>query len=78
VTDEELELLEKWIRAEFALRTYAIAHGIHNVDWLDPHTRVSYTDIASKATDMGIRADPFEFRERMQEMSKSLLRWRSR
>ena len=71
---EQLKLIEAWIRAEYAMRTHAIWAGIANVDWHNPENRITYTEIATKCQMCGIPVDPFQLRELMQQMAKSLLR----
>jgi len=54
VTGDQLELLAAWYRSEFRRRTAAIEAGDGRIDWLDPGTRVSLTEVRSYAESVGI------------------------
>lgn len=74
----QLALIEKWIRAEYALRTHAIEADVPNIDWLDPSNRIQLVEIQSKAIACGIPADKFQLSELMTRMARGLLRRKAR
>ena len=49
MTDEQFAKLGAWYRSQFELRTAAIEAGDGRIDWLNPGTRVSLTEIRSYA-----------------------------
>lgn len=63
LTREEKTLLD-WGNAEFARRTRAVEDGTADVYWLDPGTRVSWTEICAKAEELGVKRvqSPVDFR----------------
>lgn len=63
MTPEEQALLN-WGREEFARRTKAVEDGTASIYWLDPGTRVSWTEICVKAEELGVKRakNPVEFR----------------
>lgn len=58
--------LTNWFRAEYQRRTMAIENGTGRVDWLDCGTRVSWSEIVSKARDLGITDDVVTMRQRFR------------
>jgi hypothetical protein len=55
--------LIKWFWSEFNRRTDAIASGAARIDWLDTGTRVSWTEVVSKAEELGLdTSNPVKFR----------------
>jgi len=56
VTEDQLELLAAWYRSEYRKRTKAIKEALADVkiDWLDPGTRVSLTELSSYAQSIGM------------------------
>jgi hypothetical protein len=53
LTHAEAELL-RWAGSEFKRRTRLVKVGAGKIDWLDPGTRVSWTEITTKAEALGI------------------------
>jgi hypothetical protein len=53
MTPEQISLI-MWARRERAYRTKAIKMGVGRIDWLDPGTRVSMTEIIAKAEEIGM------------------------
>ena len=54
--------LVKWYRRERRCRTAKVREGTARIDWLDPGTRVSWSEIVAKAEEFGIKSDPVTLR----------------
>lgn len=67
---EPIDELVAWVRAEYARRTRAIAAGNGRIDWLDPGTRVSWSEVFAKAHDLGMKCAPVELRITLSERLK--------
>lgn len=46
--------LQAWINAEFARRTAAVEAGTADLDWVVPEYRVSWSEVWSKAEELGL------------------------
>lgn len=53
MTEAERKLLD-WFDTEFKSRTKAVKNSTARIDWIDPGTRISWTEILSKAEELGI------------------------
>jgi hypothetical protein len=53
MTDAEAELLS-WVKQEYLRRTRLIKVGAGKIDWIDPGTRVSWTEVVTKAEALGV------------------------
>jgi hypothetical protein len=61
MTTAERELIA-WFKSEFARRTRALGEGKGRIDWIDPGTRVSWSEITTKAEQLGINRDMVDLR----------------
>lgn len=66
----DIDKVLEWADDEYKRRTKAIKSGEStNVDWLEPTTRVSATEIMSQADAMGLKVDRFELQEALAKRS---------
>ena len=54
--------LVEWYKSEFKRRTDLLAAGNGRIDWIDPGTRVSFSEIWAKAEELGIEENPVTLR----------------
>ena len=54
--------LINWAAVEFDRRTQLLREGEGQIDWIDPGTRVSWTEIVERARDLGITMNVVELR----------------
>jgi hypothetical protein len=60
---DQMDKLIAWFKAEYARRTAAIKTGKGRIDWLDPGTRISWSEVLAKADELGIDTrDPVNLR----------------
>ena len=57
-----LQQLVKWYRREYDHRTAKVCIGIAPINWIDKGTRVSWSEVYSKARELGIESDPVTLR----------------
>ena len=62
MTESERQLLN-WVSTEYNRRSVALSEGHGRVDWLDPGTRVSWSEIIAKAESLGINRNPVNLRQ---------------
>lgn len=60
--DDKLAYLRYWIKLQYDYRTDEIEQNRGRIDWIDPGTRVSFTEVWAKAEDLGIKMNVVEFR----------------
>jgi len=60
---EKLKALRQWIKDTWYARSAAIRNGATNVDWLEPTTRVSWSEIMWKAGELRIQLSSLELRQ---------------
>jgi hypothetical protein len=61
VTDK-IEQLRAWIREEHRRRTDLLDAGNGRIEWIDPGTRVGFSEACAKAEELGIEADVVSLR----------------
>lgn len=59
---DKLRKLRQWRRAEFKRRTALLQVDLGRIDWLDPGTRVSFSEVCEKARELGIDLPVTELR----------------
>ena len=61
-TTQLLQELRRWRHAEFTRRTRALEAGADRIDWVDPGTRVSFSEVCEKARELGLEMNVVELR----------------
>lgn len=51
-----------WFKRTLSERTTAVKENRAPIDWIDPGTRVSWSEVVSKASDLGIVRSPADLR----------------
>jgi hypothetical protein len=59
--DPKQQLL-RWFKAEYAGRTAAVKNGTAKIDWIVPEYRITWSEIMSKARDLGINDNIVDLR----------------
>ncbi|MCA2998449.1 MAG: hypothetical protein ING75_07580 [Rhodocyclaceae bacterium] len=57
-----MDKLLEWYCAEYERRTKAVDEGTADIDWLIPEYRVSWTEVVTKAEQLGIKFNPVDRR----------------
>lgn len=61
MTEAQQQLLD-WFDAEYQRRTDLVEKGEGRIDWIAPDYRVSWTEVLSKAEELGITMNPVNLR----------------
>lgn len=51
------ESLIYWIKGEFVRRTIAVKKGTADISWIVPEYRISFTEVVSKAEELGVEIE---------------------
>jgi hypothetical protein len=68
MTPADRQLLH-WYNETYQSRTRAVRDNTARIDWLDPGTRVSWTEMVAKAEELGIRKNPVALRSWWHEVT---------
>jgi hypothetical protein len=62
MTAEKVRALRSWFDAEFRHRTKMLEAGEGKISWLNPGTRVSFSEVCAKAEELELSSNPVELR----------------
>lgn len=57
-----MDKLIAWYKAEYKRRTDLLDRDQGQIDWLDPGTRVSFSEVWAKAEELGVNESPVTLR----------------
>ncbi len=69
MTKQQKDQIVAWAKAEYDRRTKLIEGGHGRVDWIEPSTRVSLTEVRSYADGIGITMGVNDVADFLKEMN---------